>query len=66
MIIIIVELFQFSAWKIIVQAISRVLCVFHVDGMWTSTRRVVVSLRWTHVHRGWFFVDIINGWTLFK
>ena len=32
-------------------AVSRELCVFHVDRVWTSTRRGVRPT-WTHVDRG--------------
>jgi len=38
--IIIVE-FQLYARKVIIPAVSREWCVFHVDNMWTSTRGLV-------------------------
>jgi len=52
---------------VIVLAVSRQRCVFHVDCVWTSTRggRGVRPM-WTHVDRGSqkpdFFVDVINAW----
>ena len=39
--------FQLQVWKVIVLAVSRERCVFHVDRMWTSTKGEGVRLMWT-------------------
>ena len=45
-------------------AVSKELCVLHVDGVWTSTRVTGVKLMWTR-GRGFenpdFLVDVITG-----
>jgi len=52
------------AWKVIVLAVSRELCVFYVDDKWMSTRgRGSVSYRrmWIGGQKADFFLHIING-----
>ena len=61
--LIIVE-FQLYARKVIVLAVSRERCVFHVDRMWTSTRGVglmMSSCRPGGVSKTGCLVDLING-----
>ena len=62
---IIIVKFHVYIWKVIVLAISRVMCIScrrHVD---IHKEFKGVSLMWTHVDRGSqkldFLVDVING-----
>src|SRR6218665_653063 len=49
---------------VIVLAVSRERCVFHVDRVWTSTRGSSSCGQGEGGQKPDFFVDIINGWPL--